>query len=287
MTTVFDHRILTADDEQRLVVAIKIGIEASRLLATTRRHAPTRRCELQELAAAGAAARNELVLANARLVVFQARRLGMIKPGDPDSINEVVQMGMIGLCRAADRYDPARKARFSTYAMWWIRKALTEELAKQSCRPGGGVEARESSRYVREVEEELMASTHRRPSDAEIAERTGFSAEKIRQWRIPAPTSFDQLVASAGHAASFSDIDSTADPATTAVQHATDTHLRHVVASLPDNQRRVVEARFGFDDGAPKTIEQCARILGIAVCTASKWLRDAIDMIGSQIGDDR
>lgn len=286
MTTVFDHQILTADDEQRLGAAIKIGIEASRLLATARRFSAVRRRELQELTAAGNAARNELVLANARLVVFQARRLGMIKPGDPDSVNEVVQMGMIGLCQAADRYDPARKARFSTYAMWWIRKALTEELAKQSCRPGGGVEARESSRYVREVEEELMASTHRRPSDAEIAKHTGFSAEKIRQWRIPAPTSFDQLVAT-GASGSFSDIDSTADPAATAVQHATDAHLRHVVTSLPDNQRRVVEARFGFDGGAPKTIEQCARTLGIAVCTASKWLSDAIDMMGHQIGDDR
>ena len=198
-------------------------------------------------------AKEAFVTANLRLVVANARRHAQT-PGI--SLLDLIQEGNLGLIRAVEKFDWRRGFKFSTYATWWIRQAISRAIADKARIVRVPVHLHDTVRVVRGTQDRLKAALGREPQPEEIAEATGFAVDRVAMaLGVTNPVSLEQPVGEDGALlGDFIEDGDAADPAQLAADAATTGKLHRLIDRLPERERRILQLRYGFLDGIPRTL---------------------------------
>ena len=254
------HDLLTADDEVRLARLMEIARSAKRRLEQRggQRLSVAERRQLRAAVEAGDRARDEFIRCNLRLVISISKRY----MGRGLDILDLVQEGNLGLIRAVEKFDWRRGFKFSTYATWWIRQAITRGLGNSARTIRLPVHMVDVVRTVQETTATLADALHRPPTVGEIAQASGLSPERVLfAQRAPSNiASLDRQVGDETDAAlgDFIEDERAVDPFAVAAQQARRTRLLKALSSLGTLERAVVAARFGLDGAEPRTLAEVA-----------------------------
>lgn len=235
--------LLTAVQEVYLAETVAAGRVAQATLAEGGEFA--REASLQATAARGEAARQRLIEANLRLVVSVARKYA----GRGLPLSDLIQEGNLGLFRAVDRFDPKREFRFSTYAYWWIRQAVSRAIADQGRTIRLPVHMIELIGRVSRASAELQQRLGREPEAREIARVLEIPADKVRLAlsAVPRPASLEAAVTDDGNTIGEVVADESAvSPSDAAELSSLRDHLDVALSHLTPRERRVIELRFGL-----------------------------------------
>ena len=259
------HPLLTKEDEQRLGLTVLAGRDAARQLAATGETlSDEERARLEALVADGERAAEEFVQANLRLVVSVAKRYtstGM-------SLLDLVQEGNVGLMHAVDRFDVRRGFRFSTYATWWIRQAISRAIANQGRTIRLPVQAGDLVGRIRRAQAAFEAEHGRNATVDEVAEELGTAPSKVRQaLSLPLET----LSISEPHG-SDSDMElgdvlpdrQASSPFDVVAAGMLPVQVRTLLETLSERERRVVYLRYGLDQGKPRTLDEVGQIFDLS-----------------------
>jgi len=256
--------LLNAEQEVELAKRIKTGLSAEEKLAEAGRKLSTdQRIDLEWIADDGRRAKDHLVEANLRLVVSLAKRYtgrGMLFP-------DLIQEGNLGLIRAVEKFDYTKGYKFSTYATWWIRQAVTRAIADQSRTIRIPVHMNESLTKFMRISREMEKELGRAPRNEEVAQRMETTAEKVKDLRSLArdPVSLDLPVGKDGESVLGDLIEghsaaSIIDPLMIRdVSHQTAGALK----MLPPNEERVLRLRFGIGCDREHSLEEIATVFGL------------------------
>lgn len=258
--------LLTVDDERRLAQAIDEGNRAAVLLDAEHEGAvidPVDARRLMRTVTAGQRAKSELIQANLRLVVSIAKRYS----GRGMQFLDLIQEGNLGLMRAVDKFDHTKGFKFSTYATWWIRQAITRSIADQARTIRIPVHMVESMNRVLRMQRQMHQELEREPTLDELADRCQLSTERIREiLRISQdPLSLDSPVGEEddSNLADFIE-DLTADaPADMATKHMLTQAVEAALGELTEREQEIVRMRFGLDDGQARTLEDVGKEFGV------------------------
>ena len=259
--------LLTAEEEVELARGVEAGLYAAerirRAADTTVKLSPQLHRDLCWLVRDGERGKNRLVEANLRLVVSVAKRYA----GHGMAFLDLIQEGNLGLIRAVQKFDNTKGYKFSTYATWWIRQAITRAMADQSRTIRIPVHIAEVINRLARVQRELLQDLSREPTPLELAKALDTTPEKVLEMRqhVREPLSLDQGLSNESDARIGDFIE---DPqAVTAVDTVSVTllqdHLRGVLATLSDREANIIRLRFGLTDGRPQTLEQVGHLYGI------------------------
>ncbi|NUP27486.1 MAG: sigma-70 family RNA polymerase sigma factor [Nocardia sp.] len=256
--------LLTAADEVELAKRIEAGLYAQNLLETGKRLSATRKHDLAIVVREGRAARSHLLEANLRLVVSLAKRY----TGRGMPLLDLIQEGNLGLIRAMEKFDYAKGFKFSTYATWWIRQAITRGMADQSRTIRLPVHLVEQVNKLARIKRELHQQLGREATDDELAAESGIAVEKIADLLDHSrdPVSLDMPVGNDEEAPLGDFIeDSEATSAESAVIAGLLHHdVRSVLNTLDEREQQVIRLRFGLDDGQPRTLDQIGKLFGLS-----------------------
>jgi len=260
--------LLSAEQERTLGQAIRAGLDAQvKLDAEGKTMSPASRRALERAVSKGREAKDEMVCANLRLVVSIARRYDRREL----QLADLIQEGNIGLMHAAEKYDHSKGFKFSTYATWWIRQAMSRAMADQGRNiriPGHMMEV---VLRVQRAERDLSAQLGRDPSPEEVAERCAISLEKLFEVnRISMPTaSLDAPVGTDSDDLSVGDTiasaDATSDPGSAVEQLHLSEAIAAVLSDLPEREQRILAMRFGIGEHRDRqyTLEEVAEREGV------------------------
>ncbi|MFW5709394.1 MAG: sigma-70 family RNA polymerase sigma factor [Chloroflexota bacterium] len=259
--------LLTAEEEIFLAKRIEIGRKAARRLArpsTFENYSKTWIQHMSNLERDGQRAREHLGRANTRLVVSIAKRyMGQGLP-----FPDLIQEGNVGLMRAVDKYDYRRGNRFSTYATWWIRQAITRALAQKTRTIRIPLHMTERIRQMYRTAQSLEQSLGRRPSPEEIADAMDLPADAIRGMMDASQhaIALERPVGDDGDSefGDFIEDQDSPSPVDSATQHLLEETIEEVLAELTPRQSHILRLRFGLGGGEPHTLEEIANKFGLS-----------------------
>ena len=256
--------LLSAEDEVELAQAIEVGLYAEYKLANAAKLTRAEKRDLKILAREGKKARSHLLEANLRLVVSLAKRY----TGRGMPLLDLIQEGNLGLIRAMEKFDYAKGFKFSTYATWWIRQAITRGMADQSRTIRLPVHLVEQVNKLSRIKREMYQSLGREATNEELSEESGIEESKIemllRQSRDP--VSLDMPVGTDEEAplGDFIEDAEATDAETAVVASMRHSDIRSVIDSLEEREQDVIRLRYGLDDGVPRTLDQIGRKFGLS-----------------------
>jgi RNA polymerase primary sigma factor len=253
--------LLTSAEEVDLAQRIERGILAQTELARGKVR-PKRVRELRLLIEDGWEARERLIRANARLVISVAKKY--IGHGVP--FLDLIQEGNIGLMRAAKKFDYSRGFKFSTYATWWIRQAVTRALSDQGRTIRVPVHMGDQISRMRRTQHQLQQQLGRAPTTEELAEAMDVPPSKVEQMADYArtPVSLETPIGEDEEEVLGDFIDSGApNPEESALESLMGENLNELLDTLPPRELRVLQMRFGLLDGTPMTLNEVGRRMGI------------------------
>jgi len=256
------HSILDAEEEIALVKKMEAGKRAQRRLDQGVR--PEERRILERQVEEGEVARQRLISSNLRLVISIAKRYR----GQGLTFLDLIQEGNVGLMRALDKFDYRQGNRFSTYATWWIRQAITRALSYQSRTIRLPVHMGERLRRVRQVSGQLERELGRKPEPEEIARLLDLSMEQMeRVLRAPTHTiSLEKPVGEDGQnqLGEFIEDEEIPPPVDLILDEELHEQLQEVLWKLPSRERQIIDLRFGLSDGDPRTLQEIAEEFGLS-----------------------
>jgi len=270
--------LLKAEEEVTLARRFEQGRNARRILRKDS-CAPEERMRLREIIRQGEVARDHLIKANTRLVVSIAKRyLGQGVP-----FLDLIQEGNLGLIKAVEKFDYHRGHRFSTYATWWIRQAITRALADQGRVIRLPVHLSDRIRKVYQIAQQLEQDWGRRPSPEEIAGELSLPPHKV-QWMLRVsqrPLSLEKPVGEEedSELGSFIEDESTPAPTDTAYHHILQEKLEDILTSLTPREARILRLRFGLQDGRSYTLEEVGRKFGLTRERIRQIEHEALDRL--------
>ena len=255
--------LLTKDEEVWLAKRMEKAVKAEAALESNRRISHQRKMKLRNDIDDGMAAREHLVTANSRLVISVAKKY--IGRGVP--FLDLIQEGNIGLLRAAKKFDYHRGHKFSTYATWWIRQAVTRAIADQGRTIRVPVHMGDQINKLLRVSHSLTQKLGRDPTVEELANLLEVPPKKVedmvqiarRPLTLEAPTD-DQEDSSVGDF--IEDVDSPA-PVEATTQNMLRLQIRDALTGLPPREVRILQLRYGLLDGESYTLEEVGRKMGV------------------------
>ncbi len=257
--------LLNAEQEVWLAKRIEAGLFAEEKLHSGEKLDPLLRRELGWIAEDGRRAKNHLLEANLRLVVSLTKRYtgrGML-------FLDLIQEGNLGLIRAVEKFDYTKGYKFSTYASWWIRQAITRAMADQSRTIRIPVHMVEVINKVSRVSRQMLQDLGREPTPEEIAQELHMTPEKVVEYQRLGrePISLHKEIGEAGEGSEFGDLieDTDAvDPSRVVADAAANSAIWEVLDTLSEREAMIIAMRFGLDDGRQKTLDEIGKAFGVS-----------------------
>jgi RNA polymerase primary sigma factor len=260
--------LLNAEEEVELAKRIEAGLYAAERVRKAEEESaeklvPQLRRDLRWIVRDGERAKNHLLEANLRLVVSLAKRY----TGRGMAFLDLIQEGNLGLIRAVEKFDYTKGYKFSTYATWWIRQAITRAMADQARTIRIPVHMVEVINKLGRIQRELLQDLGREPTPEELAKEMDITPEKVLEIQQYArePISLDQTIGDEGDSQLGDFIeDSEAVVAVDAVSFTLlQDQLQSVLATLSEREAGVVRLRFGLTDGQPRTLDEIGQVYGV------------------------
>ncbi|MFA5785936.1 MAG: RNA polymerase sigma factor RpoD [Actinomycetota bacterium] len=255
--------LLVAEQEVQLAKAIEDGLKATETLVRGGKITPNRRLDLQRVVREGQLAKKKLVEANLRLVVSIAKRYvgrGML-------FLDLIQEGNLGLIRAVEKFDYTKGYKFSTYATWWIRQAITRAIADQARTIRIPVHMVETINKLIRIQRQLLQDLGREPLPEEIAREMELTPEKVREILKVSqePVSLETPIGEEedSHLGDFIEDSDAVVPVDAASFILLQEQLDSVLHTLSEREKKVIQLRFGLTDGHPRTLEEVGREFGV------------------------
>lgn len=259
--------LLNAEEEVELAKRIEAGLYGAerirKVFESNEKLSPQMRRDLRWIVRDGERAKNHLLEANLRLVVSLAKRY----TGRGMAFLDLIQEGNLGLIRAVEKFDYTKGYKFSTYATWWIRQAITRAMADQARTIRIPVHMVEVINKLGRIQRELLQDLGREPTPEELAKEMDITPEKVLEIQQYArePISLDQTIGDEGDSQLGDFIeDSEAVVAVDAVSFTLlQDQLQSVLATLSEREAGVVRLRFGLTDGQPRTLDEIGQVYGV------------------------
>ncbi|ARJ37395.1 RNA polymerase sigma factor RpoD [Sporosarcina ureae] len=251
--------LLTGKEEVELAIRIIDGLAAEAELEETGKMTP----KIETTIIRGENAKKKLAEANLRLVVSIAKRYvgrGML-------FLDLIQEGNMGLIKAVEKFDHTKGFKFSTYATWWIRQAITRAIADQARTIRIPVHMVETINKLIRVQRQLLQDLGREPSPEEIGEEMDLTPEKVREILKIAqePVSLETPIGEEddSHLGDFIEDSEAQSPSDHAAYELLKEQLEDVLDTLTDREEIVLRLRFGLDDGRTRTLEEVGKVFGV------------------------
>src|SRR3954452_22400802 len=258
-----EYQLLTAADEVELAKAIEAGLQAVAELERAPSLPPAQRRRLDAQAAAGRQAKQRFIQSNLRLVVSIAKRYQ--SSGLP--LLDLVQEGNLGLIRAVEKFEYRKGFKFSTYATWWIRQAITRAIADQARTIRIPVHMVETINRLSRLTRRLIQDLGRDPTSEELGAEMEITPDRVRDILKVAqdPVSLETPIGEEedSHLGDFIEDQGALAPSDAASHQLLKEEVEDVLDSLTGRERRVLQLRFGLDDGRQRTLEEVGREFGV------------------------
>ncbi|MDA2803022.1 RNA polymerase sigma factor RpoD [Nocardiopsis suaedae] len=260
--------LLTAEEEVELAKSIEVGLFAAEKLRQARsgpvpvQMGPGLAEDLDHLVREGERAKRRLIESNLRLVVSIAKRYigrGLL-------FLDLIQEGNLGLIRAVEKFDYTKGFKFSTYATWWIRQAITRAIADQARTIRIPVHMVETINKLMRVQRRLHQELGREPTPAELSGELGCGDERVQEIQRIAQEPVSLQAPIGEEDSDFGDFIEDSDavvPVEAAAFIMLQDHLVDLLGGLSDREQRIIQLRFGLADGHPRTLEEVGREFGV------------------------